>query len=752
MAAVQVSIMSDTMKFVLEQIASGTIDKQIGLQLVKRLRANEGELKAEAHRHGSSVAIIGMSLKLPMADHYDMFWKHLIQGTSCIRELPERRRQMAERLLGKGEHFEKAGYLSEIDGFDYPFFRMSLGEARLLDPAQRIFLQTAWSALEDAGYGGKKLSGSRTGVFIGYNAWPTYGTILSRLHPEAMTVALPGNIAPIIASRLNHLLDLRGPSMAIDTSCSSSLVALHTACQSLLNGECETAIAGGIKLNILPVNKDFKIGIESGSGITRTFDDAADGTLWGEGSAAVLLKPLEQAMRDNDHIYAVIKGSAINHDGSSIGLTAPNALAQERLLVEAWERAGIDPETISYIEAHGTGTKLGDPIEIDGITRAFRRYTNRKQFCGIGSAKSVIGHLDGASGIASLIKAVLCLTNKQLPPTLSFARPNRSIRFEESPLYVNDELRDWKRNEDQIPLRCGVSSFGFSGTNCHFVLEEAPSRRRSAPSADQPLLLTISAREKTALSEYVTNMLKFIVAKPNIELADVCYSANIGRDAYSYRLAFTASSRAEMIAKLERAAENDSDLYREANDGLQSAGLSVTVTGLINSWHQSERKNLQLLERLAACYAKGATIPWEQLYAGENRSRTPLPTYPFQSYSCWFELPDIGTSDGLRIDLFGEQQRKLNASYNEELEAPTNREQLEEALCIIWKEVLGLSEVSLDDHFFDLGGHSILAVRMESKLNDIGFPVHMLDFQQYSTIRLLAGHLSENFFEKTLHP
>ena len=278
------------------------------------------------------------------------------------------------------------------------------------------------------------------------------------------------------------------------------------------------------------MNKDFKIGIESGSGITRTFDDAADGTLWGEGSAAVLLKPLEQAMRDNDHIYAVIKGSAINHDGSSIGLTAPNALAQERLLVDAWERASIDPETISYIEAHGTGTKLGDPIEIDGITRAFRRYTNRKQFCGIGSAKSVIGHLDGASGIASLIKAVLCLTNKQLPPTLSFARPNRSIRFEDSPLYVNDELRDWKRNEDQIPLRCGVSSFGFSGTNCHFVLEEAPSRLTAAPSADLPLLLSISAREKTALSEYVTNMLEFIVAKPHIELADVCYSANIGRD------------------------------------------------------------------------------------------------------------------------------------------------------------------------------------------------------------------------------
>jgi acyl transferase domain-containing protein len=751
--------MSDTLKFVLEQIASGTIDKKIGTQLVKRLRAQAVEPKADVRRSGGNIAIIGMSLKLPMADHYDMFWNHHIQRTSCIRELPERRRQMADRLLGKGGHYEKAGYLSEIDGFDYRFFRMSLGEARLLDPAQRIFLQTAWSALEDAGYGGRKLSGSRTGVFIGYNAWPTYGTILSRLHPEAMTVALPGNIAPIIASRLNHLLDLRGPSIAIDTSCSSSLVALHTACQSLLNGECDAAIAGGIKLNILPVNKDFKIGIESGSGITRTFDDAADGTLWGEGSAAILLKPLERAMRDGDHIYAVIKGSAINHDGSSIGLTAPNALAQERLLVEAWERAGIDPETITYLEAHGTGTRLGDPIEIDGITRAFRRYTNRKQFCGIGSVKSVIGHLDGASGIASLIKATLCLTNKQLPPTLSFSRPNRSIRFEESPLYVNDELRDWERLAVDIPLRCGVSSFGFSGTNCHVVLEEAPSKLSSAPSADAPLLLTISAQEKHVLSQYVNNLLEFIVAKPHIGLADVCYSANIGRDVFNCRLSITAFSRAEMIAKLERAAaalpldaeamDIEGVAYGEVNDSIRSVELSVTVIGLMNSWRNSEHKERQLLERLAVCYANGAAIPWEQLYEGEKRSRTPIPTYPFQPHSCWFELPDSGIGDEIRTDLLGERQSKLNSSGSEVL--LSSREQLEETLTHIWKDVLGMSEISIDDHFYDLGGHSLLAVHMEAKLNDIGFPVHMLDIQQYSTIRLLANHIADIFLE-TIEP
>jgi acyl transferase domain-containing protein len=440
-------------------------------------------------------------------------------------------------------------------------------------------------------------------------------------------------------------------------------------------------------------------------------------------------------------------------------LTAPNALAQERLLVEAWERAGIDPETITYLEAHGTGTRLGDPIEIDGITRAFRRYTNRKQFCGIGSVKSVIGHLDGASGIASLIKATLCLTNKQLPPTLSFSRPNRSIRFEESPLYVNDELRDWERLAVDIPLRCGVSSFGFSGTNCHVVLEEAPSKLSSAPSADAPLLLTISAQEKHVLSQYVNNLLEFIVAKPHIGLADVCYSANIGRDVFNCRLSITAFSRAEMIAKLERAAaalpldaeamDIEGVAYGEVNDSIRSVELSVTVIGLMNSWRNSEHKERQLLERLAVCYANGAAIPWEQLYEGEKRSRTPIPTYPFQPHSCWFELPDSGIGDEIRTDLLGERQSKLNSSGSEVL--LSSREQLEETLTHIWKDVLGMSEISIDDHFYDLGGHSLLAVHMEAKLNDIGFPVHMLDIQQYSTIRLLANHIADIFLE-TIEP
>lgn len=285
-------------------------------------------------------------------------------------------------------------------------------------------------------------------------------------------MSVQGNLSPIIASRISYLLDLRGPSMVVNTLCSSSLVALHLGCQSLKkNGECSMALIGGVQINLIPI-RQVEVGIESSSKRTRTFDHQSDGTGAGEGVIAFLLKPLEKAMKDEDNIYAVIKGSAYNQDGASAGLTAPNPAAQEDVIIKAWQEAGLDPETISYIEAHGTGTRLGDPIEIDGIKRAFRRYTDKRQFCAIGSVKSNIGHLDASAGLAGLLKAVLALQKGKIPPTINFERPNKMIAFHKSPVYVNTKLREWET--DGFPRRCGVSSFGFSGTNCHVILEEAP--------------------------------------------------------------------------------------------------------------------------------------------------------------------------------------------------------------------------------------------------------------------------------------
>jgi polyketide synthase PksN len=312
-------------------------------------------------------------------------------------------------------------------------------------------------------------------VFVGHSSdfGYDYRYLINLTAPSQAGLSVPGNIHSIIASRIAYLLDLKGPSLLVNTACSSALVAIHLACQSIRKGECEQALAGAVKVNLAPLkaepNEDG-IGIIAPDGRARTFDDSSVGTGIGEGAGVILLKPLNRALSDGDQIYAVIKGSAMNQDGSSVGITAPNSAAQEEVILQAWKDADVAPETIAYIEAHGTGTKLGDPIEIHGIQKAFRHYTQHSQFCAVASVKTNVGHLDHAAGIVAVIKAVLAIRNCQIPPSLHFIKPNRKINFPESPVYVNDRLTSWP--DQGFPRRCGVSSFGLSGTNCHLVLEE----------------------------------------------------------------------------------------------------------------------------------------------------------------------------------------------------------------------------------------------------------------------------------------
>lgn len=290
-----------------------------------------------------------------------------------------------------------------------------------MDPRQRLFLESAWSTLEDAGYSGGQLSGTKTGIYVGLSSDGSneYFKLIEQGDPSLIGLSTAGNIKSFIASRLAYILDLQGPSMIIDTACSSSLVALHVACQAIKNNECEAALVGGVNIKIFPKTEEenkMGIGISSSDSKIRTFDDQADGTNSGEGVASILIKPLHKAIRDRDHIYAVIKGSAVNQDGSSVGITAPNMTAQENVIVEAWRQAHVDPRTITYWEAHGTGTKLGDPIEVHAIQRAFSRFTDRKQFCAIGSLKTNIGHLDSLAGLAGLMKAVMAIQYKKYRP------------------------------------------------------------------------------------------------------------------------------------------------------------------------------------------------------------------------------------------------------------------------------------------------------------------------------------------------
>lgn len=296
-----------------------------------------------------------------------------------------------------------------------------------MNPAQRIFMETAWAAFEDGGYTSEKLAGSNTGVYVGLVSdleGYRYKEMIHDVEPQSLPISVTGNLSCILPSRLSYLLDLRGPSMVVDTACSSSLVAVHHACNAIRLGECDMALAGGVKLNVLPLDKDYyRMGIESSNGMTRPFDDSSDGSGIGEGAAVIMLKPLQDAIKDKDQVYAVIKGSAINQDGNSMGITAPNARAQSEVIVKAWKAAGVDPESIAYIETHGTGTVLGDPIEIDGIKGAFEQYTDKRQFCAIGSVKSNIGHLYESAGITGLVKSVLSLKKEfYLRCSISIAR------------------------------------------------------------------------------------------------------------------------------------------------------------------------------------------------------------------------------------------------------------------------------------------------------------------------------------------
>ncbi|MGG3311069.1 amino acid adenylation domain-containing protein [Paenibacillus lautus] len=702
------------------------------------------------------IAIVGISAKLPRAESHEEFWELLRSGKDLVGGFPDSRKEELKPYLRRMEvqygsvSFFDGAYIEDISGFDYSFFRLSPKEASLMSPAQRLFLQTAWGALENAGYGGAALHGSRTGVFMGYNgdALHDYKRIIEALDPDALSMAAPGNLSSMIPSRISYLLNLRGPAISVDTACSSSLVAVHLACQSIRSGECEAAIAGSVKINVLPLDTGIRFGIESSDNRARTFDDSADGTGIGDGVIALLLKPLSRAQEDGDPIYAVIKGSAMNQDGSSVGITAPNALAQEDVIVRAWQDADIDPETLTYMEAHGTGTPLGDPIEIDGLTRAFRRYTDKRQFCAIGSLKTNIGHLDHAAGIAGLLKAILSLVHKQLPPTLHYRSPNRNIPFVDSPVYVNDELTPWETNGEA--RRCGVSAFGMSGTNCHVVLEEAPTGTPSGHS-DRAELFCLSAHSMTAMERLVLLMRDWAQehrGDENRSLADLCYTMAVGRGAHRYRLAIAVSGWEELVHTLHSVAE--SGLNGLALPNVLFGTADSAPVGNMRQQPGSNERELEALE-LGQRYVGGYEIDWKAIYLGQRRHRLPLPTYPFDSHRCWVEeahaeaalhTPFAAWSE-YRLDTLGgdipeELEQEMNETFARwqtalersggmtsqrrrgvTLTGERSRLEWEQHVADVWGELLGYDELPANAGFYELGGDSIIALKIVNRVSEL---------------------------------
>ncbi|MBX7075289.1 MAG: SDR family NAD(P)-dependent oxidoreductase [Pirellulales bacterium] len=649
------------------------------------------------------IAIVGMACRMPGARNIEQFWQNLRRGVESVHEVPANRwdwRTTYDPSGATGSTRSKwGGFIDRIDEFEPGFFQLSPHEARFMDPQQRLFLEVAWECFERAGYCPDELTDRRCGVFVGVNA-SEYSALIHQSEEASDPHTQSGNAVSMVATRVSYLLNLKGPSLTVDTACSSSLVAVHLACQSLRTSEAEMAIAGGANLILNPAGMVMvsQYGMLAADGKCKTFDDRADGFVRGEGVASVLLKPLHAALRDGDQVLAVIKATAINNDGhAKAGLAAPSPQAQEEVIVAAQRFAQIDPATIGYLEAHGTGTELGDPIEVDGLSQAFVRDGRGYGYCAIGSVKTNVGHLESAAGIAGLLKATLALGHQELPPTLHVTTPNRHISFESSPFYVNDRLRPWKlatTGDDR--RRAGVSAFGFGGTNVHVVLEEAPRPRettgndRRAEEAAQ--LLVVSARSEKSLESLRQAYQDELTLRTDLNLLDVCRTAALGRRHHEVRLAIVVDQPGQAIDKLELASLSrdrerlekflvyQSHSEQPAERRLEklvaklqefSPGIVATALALAMGERASEVRAAigksataplslaelrsdatrwaELLQALALFYVNGVDVHWSKFYENCGHERVSLPTYPFDRQRYW-----VKTTIGAATPLVGE--------------------------------------------------------------------------------------------------
>ncbi len=509
------------------------------------------------------IAIIGMSGRFPGARNVNEFWDNLCNGAESFSAVTDEEimqnalgyvpEDTLKEWLNDPNYVKVAAGLDNIDLFDAAFFGYNSTEAQVMDPQQRIFLQTAWEAMEDAGYSSDTYNGL-VGVYAGAEVNSYHHVHSSTTPTERDLLALLGNESGYLTARVSYKLNLRGPSVNIQSACATSLVAIHMACQSLRNGECDIALAGGVvayatqKVGYLYQEG----GMLSSDGCCRPFDARAQGTILASGGVGVvILKPLINALNDGDNVYAIIRGSAINNDGIlKTSFTAPSIEGQKKVLLEALTVADVEPESVSYIEAHATGTSMGDSIEVSALTQAFSRSTHKKNFCAIGSFKSNIGYLGVASGVTGVIKTALALKHKMIPPSLHYEQPNPHIDFANSPFYVNTKLSEWKT--EALPRRAGVSAFGIGGTNAHAILEEAPPIIETSVTTRQYKLLPLSAKTISALDVMTSNLIDHLRRYPDLSLSDAAFTLQVGRKSFPYRRMVVCRTIEEAISKLEK--------------------------------------------------------------------------------------------------------------------------------------------------------------------------------------------------------
>jgi acyl transferase domain-containing protein len=691
------------------------------------------------------IAIIGMAARFPGAATIDAFWENLRGGVESI----QRSDDGAAADEGREHAVRVSAMLDGYETFDAAFFGYPAAEAEVMDPQHRVFLECAWEALEDAGYD----AGSRglaAGVFGGCTI-NTYllanlsarPDILAAIDPTQLNVANGGDF---FTTRVSYKLGLRGPSHAVQSACSTSLVAVHAACQSLINGECDLALAGGASVNVtLRSGYVFRPGgILSPDGFCRPFDARARGTIFGSGVGVVVLKRLGDALDDGDAIDAVILGTAVNNDGAlKVGYTAPSVEGQAEVIAEALANAGVAPDTIGYIEAHGTGTAIGDPIEVRALAKAFGAQTERRDFCALGSVKGNVGHLDAAAGVAGLIKTVLALKHRTLPPSLHYERPNPEIAFETTPFYVSAHPREWPA--DETPRRAGVSAFGVGGTNAHVVLEEAPTRARTdAPLiASEPVpvwhLLPLSARTESALETMTDRLAAYLRTHPEQLLADVAYTLQVGRREFEYRRFVVGRDASEVAAWL---------VSRDADHVISGRALENAPAGTrIGESENVHAAAAAFLRVVGNAWSTGSSVDWMALHPAGSRRRVHLPAYPFERRRYWIE-PRVSLDTHAAEAAITSGQTPVAArslAPRPPLSVPYVEPsgEIERTIAEIWRRAIGLEAVGALDNFFDLGADSLAAVQVMSQVRemlDVELPAAAV--YEHLTIRGIAAAIS----------
>jgi 3-oxoacyl-(acyl-carrier-protein) synthase/acyl carrier protein len=742
-----------------KQESSYTHSEPVETQNNHSVSLEESTIVIEKEKPAQGIAVIGLSGRYPGASNVQELWQNLKDGKDCITEIPKDRWDHSlyfdEDKSKRGKTYCKwGGFIEDVDQFDPLFFNISPRDAEMTDPMDRLFLETVWNLLENTGYTQETLQRqyqSRVGVYVGAMYQQYHYFNADRITESAISVSSYSSIA----NRVSYFFNLHGPSIAVDTACSSSSIAIHMACESLMKGECQLAIAGGVNLSIHP-NKYLGLSqmqILGSHPDSRSFGNG-DGFLPAEGVGAVLLKPLAKAIQDGDSILAVIKSTATNHGGRTNAFHVPNPNAQAQLFEDNFKKSGIDPRTISYVEAAASGTVLGDPVEITALHKSFKKFTTDRQFCAIGSVKSNIGHAEAASGISQLTKVVLQLQHRQLVPTIKAEPLNPNISFDNTPFYLQRELQEWNRpvvkidgDEREFPRRATVSSFGAGGANAHLIIEEyIPAQEetmhaRYSPST--PQIVVFSAKNPDQLMVVVQQMLDFTELHKDFSLPDFAYTLQVGRAAMESRLAMIVNNQDELIRGMKEYLSKKAEVFIPTYVG-NLEGDHAKIISLLSG--KAEKAVLQVFlaekdfEKIVLYWTQGGKIPWELLHDGQKVRKIPLPTYPFARKRYWISEHEEEDRPSAIIQRATDEEQKFTINISK-----PSQENIQSYIVQFLSQDLRLSQdqIKVNKNLQDYGVDSIIIMRLMRDL-EIRFKIKVTgrEMLEHQTINAISNHLA----------